>query len=156
MLCVQQTNCLCAVGVLDEKTLCSRDDILIVVGIKLVIIWSQDSLSNHHIILLSMVTQSHCFTDINGSKAIWGFTAIKLNWRISWGDAGKINALLSHIYPLLAQQAPTAPLVFYPIMKDVNSINSTSSPVKGVDYGGLNDCVWIIYTTWTTVLADQL
>ncbi len=70
MLRVQQTNCLCAVGVLDEETLCSRDDILIVVGVKLVVIWSQDSLSKHHIILLSMVTQSHYFTDINGSKTI--------------------------------------------------------------------------------------
>ena len=49
---------------------------LIVAGRKPVIICSQENLSNHHIILLSMVTQSHCLTDINDTKTIGSFIAI--------------------------------------------------------------------------------
>lgn len=71
MLCVQQTNCLCAVGVLAEgRCFAAGMDILIVVGIKQVITWSYDRLSNHHIILLSMATQSHCLTDINVTETV--------------------------------------------------------------------------------------
>lgn len=48
---------------------------------------------------------------------------------------------MCNIYPLPAQQVPSAGLP-YSIMIDVNSLNSTSGPLNGVDYGGLNVCVF--------------